>query len=179
MRGTIEGLETPHPIGLMLPGMFHDDDFTQRFVSGLDDILAPVFATLDAIEAYADPRLAPLDFVAWLASWVGVELDENLPEERQRELVANAAGLYGRAGTAPALADLIEAWLGVRPEIDDSGGVAWSATPDAPLPGNDTATVTIRLRVPDPAAVDQLRLQRLVNANIPAHVRPTIEVAAS
>ena len=176
MRGTIEGLETPHPIGTFLPGLFHDDDFTQRFVSGLDDVLAPIFLTLDAVEAYVDPRLAPMDFVDWLAQWVGVNLDENLTEERQRELVAQAAGLYGRAGTVPALADLIEAWIGVRPEIEDSGGVAWSPTHDAPMPGTATQTVTIRLRLADPTSLDQNRLRQLIEANIPAHIAPTIEV---
>jgi phage tail-like protein len=179
MRGTIEGLETPHPIGTFLPGLFHDDDFTQRFVAGLDEVLAPIFLTLDAVEAYADPRLAPMDFVDWLAQWVGVSLDENLTEERQRELVAQAAGLYGRAGTAAALADLIEAWIGVRPEVEDSGAASWSPTPGADLPGTAAYTVTVRLRLADPAAVDQDRLRQLIEANIPAHIVPTLEVVSA
>ena len=66
MRGMIEGLETPHPIGFELPGLFHDDDFTQRFTAALDEVIAPIFLTLDALEAYVDPWLAPEDFLGWL-----------------------------------------------------------------------------------------------------------------
>ena len=94
MRGPIDGLDTPHPLGAALPGLFQDDDFAQRFTSALDAVLSPVFCTLDNLEAYFDPTLAPRDFVAWLAGWVGLTLDENWPVERQRALIAEAAQLY-------------------------------------------------------------------------------------
>ncbi len=99
MRGLVPGLLSPHPIGDRLPALYQDDDLVQRFAAGLDDVLAPVLATLDSSEAYIDPRLAPLDFVVWLSQWVGVELDGTWAPARQRALVARAAELVaGDAG---------------------------------------------------------------------------------
>jgi len=172
----IEGLESPHPLGQLLPGLYQDDDFAQRFTAGLDEVLAPVLVTLDGIEAYSDPRLAPADVVGWLAGWVGVELDEAWPVERQRALVAGAARLYAWQGTARGLRELVELYTGATVEIEESGGVAWSATPEAPLPGTPGGRVVVRLRVPDPSAVDLRRLERLVGRATPAELVPYVEV---
>jgi phage tail-like protein len=176
MRGLIEGLETPHPIGLELPGLFHDDDFSQRFTAALDEVLAPIFLTLDAIEAYVDPWLAPEDFLAWLAQWMGIPIDPDLPDVRQRMLVARSATLHGWAVTARGLADVVEIYTGIRPEVEDSGGTSWSSTPGGPLPGTGAATVTIRLRADDPASIDVGRIERLLGDFLPAHVVATVEV---
>ena len=178
MRGLIEGLETPHPIGMELPGLFHDDDFSQRFTAALDEVLAPIYLTLDAIEAYVDPWLAPADFLAWLSEWMGIPIDEDLPEQQKRMLVANAATFYGWAGTARGIADLVEAYTGVRPEVDDTGGTSWSSIPGGDVPGTDQFAVTVRLRAEDPAAIDVARVERLVAGFVPASVLTTVEVAA-
>jgi phage tail-like protein len=177
MRALIEGLETPHPIGLQLPGLFHDDDFTQRFCAALDEVLSPIYLTLDAVEAYVDPWLAPTDFLAWISEWVGIPIDEDLAEDRKRALVAKAAVLYGWAGTAKGIADLVETYSGVRPEVEDSGGVAWSIAPGGDVPGNDDYKVTVKLRVPDPKSFDVSRIERLLAGVIPAHVLTTVEVS--
>jgi phage tail-like protein len=92
-RGIVKGLPSPFPIGLMLPALFQSDDFSQRFTRGLDEVISPVFSVLDCFDAYLDPGLAPLDFLAWLATWVGVSLDENWPLERQRSLINRAVEL--------------------------------------------------------------------------------------
>jgi phage tail-like protein len=176
MRGMIEGLETPHPIGLELPGLFHDDDFTQRFTAALDDVIAPIFLTLDAIEAYVDPWLAPEDFLTWLSEWLGIPIEEDLPEQQRRMLVARAATLYGWAGTARGIADLVEAYTGIRPQVEDTGGASWSATPDGALPGNDQFAVTVRIATDDAASVDVPRVERLLAGFVPASVVATVEV---
>src|SRR4029453_7641000 len=72
MRATAAGLATPPPIGEHLPALFQEDEFAQRFVGALDEVLAPVFAVLDCLDAYLDPWLAPPDFVDWLADWVAL-----------------------------------------------------------------------------------------------------------
>lgn len=179
MRGLIEGLETPHPIGMELPGLFHDDDFSQRFTAALDEVLAPIYLTLDAIEAYVDPWLAPADFLTWLSEWMGIPIEEDLPEHQQRMLVASAATLYGWAGTARGIADLVEAYTGVRPEVTDSGGSSWSATPGGDIPGTDEFAVNVRVRSDDPASIDTTRLERLLRGFVPAAVVTTVEVVGS
>jgi phage tail-like protein len=179
MRGPIEGLDSPHPLGTDLPGLFQEDDFAQRFTSALDAVLAPVFCTLDNLEAYFDPCLAPSDFVAWLAGWVGLTLDENWPPERQRALIAEAAQLYRWRGTAKGLAAHVALYTGAEPEVVDSGGCNWSATPGGSLPGTTEARVTVRVRVPAPSAVDRRRLDAIVATAKPAHVVHEIEVLQS
>ena len=179
MRGMIEGLETPHPIGLELPGLFHDDDFSQRFTAALDEVIAPIFLTLDAIEAYVDPWLAPDDFLTWLSDWLGIPIEEDLPEAQRRMLVARAATLYGWAGTARGIADLVEAYTGIRPEVEDTGGVSWSSTPEGDLPGNDQFGVTVRIPTSDPSAIDTARVERLLAGFVPASVVATVEVVNS
>ena len=179
MRGLIDGLESPHPLGAALPGLFQEDGFAQRFTAAFDDVLAPVFCTLDNLEAYFDPRLAPRDFVTWLAGWVGLSLDENWPLERQRALIAQAAQLYRWRGTAKGLAAHVALYTGTEPEVVDSGGCQWSAAPGGSLPGSAEPSVTVRVRVPDPTAVDQRRIDAIVAAAKPAHVIHEIEVLQS
>jgi phage tail-like protein len=90
MRAAVPGLGHPHPLGLSLPALFQEDDFAQRLCAALDEVTAPVISTLDCIDAYFDPFLAPDDFLAWLSGWVAVALDEAWTEERRRLLVSTA-----------------------------------------------------------------------------------------
>jgi phage tail-like protein len=173
VRGLIEGLDSPHPLGLALPAAFADDDFAQRFVSGLDEVLAPVFATLDSLDAYLDPDLAPADFLEWIASWLGLELNEHWPLERRRELVGSIVELYGRTGTVGALRELVAIYAGEEPEISDSGAAAWSAVPGGDIPGDPVPRLTVRVRGPH---VDEKRVRALVAAGTPAHVIADVEV---
>ena len=107
VRREVPDLEVSRRIGHMLPSMFHEDELVQRWCAGLDDVVAPIPSTLDNFAAYLDPRLAPLDFVEWLAVWVGLELDQTWTVERRRELVASAYAIHDARGTARGLADLI------------------------------------------------------------------------
>lgn len=180
MRGTIEELATPHPLGFLLPAMYHDNDIAQRFTGALDVVLAPVLATLDSSDAYVDPRLAPLDFVEWLADWVGVELDASWPEERQRALVARAADLFAWRGTVRGVAEAVAIYTGVVPEILETGATAWTGTPPptGELPGSPAGQLVVRVRVAPGAAesIDLGRLDRLVEAAKPAHIAHRVEV---
>ncbi len=179
MRGLLDGLESPHPLGEALPALFQEDEFTMRFTAAFDDVLAPVFCTLDNLDAYLDPGLAPADFIAWLAGWVGLDLDENWPVERQRALIAQAAELYRWRGTVKGLAAHVALYTGADPEVIDSGGCQWSKTPGAPLPGTAEHRITVRVRVADPSSVSRRRLEAIVAAAKPAHVVHEIEVLSA
>lgn len=176
MRGLIPGLDSPHPIGMRLPGLYVDDDFTQRFVASFDDALAPIFATLDCLPAYLDPRLAPADFLEWLAGWVGLVLDESWSVRRRRELVTTAVELYRWRGTRRGLAEHVRLLTGGQVEITESGASAWSSQPQTPLPGSDTPALRVRVQLPDPSTVDLRRLDALVAAAKPAHLPHVVEV---
>jgi len=175
-RGAVEGLENAHPIGQQLPALYQDDGFALRFAGALDEVLAPLLLTLDCASAYFDPWLAPSDVLDWLAGWVGTEVDETWSLAKRREVVARSADLYRRQGTVSGLADRVELVFGVRPEIEESGGVAASATPGAPLPGRSEPGLLVRLRVDDPTTVDVRRLDVLIGAVKPAHLPHRVEV---
>jgi phage tail-like protein len=181
VRGVLEGLESPHPIGMRLPGLYADDAMAQRFTAALDEVLAPVFATLDCLPAYLDPRLAPDDFVDWLAGWVGLVPDDTGAATRRRELVARAAAVHPWRGTRRGLAEHVRLVVGgsesaATVEVVDGGGAAWSATPGAAPPGTGRREVLVRVRAPDPRAVDRAGLEALVALLVPAHLVPVVEV---
>lgn len=178
MRGRIDGLANPHPLGARLPAVLQQDDFTQRLTGALDEVLAPALWVLDNVDAYLDPHLAPLDFVAWLAAVVGVELDETWPESRQRTLVARAVELYSWRGTARGIAELVETYTGAQVDVADSGGVTWSAVPGGEPPGEPSPTVRVRVRATEPEAMDHSRVEALVAEAKPAHVAHSVEVVA-
>jgi phage tail-like protein len=180
VRGTIDDLATPHPLGFLLPALYHDNDIAQRFTAALDVVLAPVLASLDSSHAYVDPLLAPLDFVAWLAEWVGVELDASWPDDRQRALVSRAAELFAWRGTVRGVSEAVAIYTGVVPEILETGATAWTGVPPpaGALPGSPAGTLVVRVRVPagEGETIDLARLDRLVEAAKPAHVAHRVEI---
>lgn len=175
-RGLIEGLPTPRPIGTELPSVFQDDDFCQRMTSALDEVLAPLFTTLDCLGSYLDPALAPPDFVDWLAGWVGIDIDETWSLERRRRLIQDAAILYRIRGTAAGLAAHVRLYAGVTPEIEDTGGCEWSQTADSAMPGSSQPHLTVRIRVEEQAGVRRNTIDRIVAASRPAHVPYHLEL---
>ena len=203
MRGLIEGLQSPCPIVTGLPAIYQEDPFTGRLTAAFDDVLASVILTLDNLDAYVDPALAPRDFVEWLAGWVGFPIGETWPEDRSRELVARAVELYRWRGTVKGLRDLLAVYTGIEPEVVDTGSVTWripspgqrksssrrsgghkEAKDDRPAKGGGKAEdggpatphLLVRVRVADPGAVDVRQLEALILAAKPAHVPHTLEV---
>jgi len=178
VRGLVPGLNSPVPIVSLLPGIYQDDDFTRQFTGAFDDVLAPVFTTLDCLDAYFDPWLAPEDFLEWLAGWVGVVIDERWPLDRSRAFIANIAELYRWRGTVRGLAAELSIYTGGDVEISESGGVDWSLTPGGPLPGDDQPRMAVRVSVDDPSAISEGTVDRMVAAAKPAHVIHVVEIAA-
>jgi phage tail-like protein len=175
-RGSVPGLVSAHPLAELLPGVYLEDHFARGFTEGLDPGLAPVFLTLDCLEAYVDPRLTPLDFLPWLGTWVGYDVDETLPEPRRRAVVAEAARLHHRHGTRAGLVRLLEVATGGEIEVRESGGTRWSAVPGADPPGYPDPGLHVIVRVKDPAELDVARVERLVREIRPAHLPFRVEV---
>ncbi|MFI1195289.1 phage tail protein [Micromonospora sp. NPDC020750] len=176
MRAAIEGLATPDPLGRRLPAVYAADDLAQRLTGAYDQVIAPVHATLDSLWAYFDPALAPPDFVDWLGGWVAAGGGRDATPDERRRVVAGAVARHRVRGTAAGLAEEIRLATGVTPEVAESGGTAWSATPGAELPGSAEPALTVRIRVSEPTAALESRLRAVVEANRPAHVPYTVEV---
>ena len=176
MRAAVAGLDSANPIGPSLPAVYQEDEFAMRFVAGLDDVIAPVLLTLDCLVDYFDPALTPVDFLDWLAGWVGIEIDEAWATERRRAAVATAVEMYRMRGTISGLRANLEVLSGGDVEITDSGGVAWSTSPMGPLPGQDSPRLAIRVSVPDATERTTAAVDSIVAAAKPAHVRHRVEV---
>jgi len=178
MRGTVPGLPAPYRIADLLPSVYQElDPFVLRFTAGLDDVLAPILATLDCLDAYVDPMLAPEDFLDWLAAWVGAVLDENAPLALRRVAVARAAELHRSRGTVAGLRTSLELLTGGRVEVADNGGVSWSSAPSGGTSGESDAWVAVRVRMPPGSAVSDRVIEAAVTAAKPAHVQHSVEVA--
>ncbi|MFD4871467.1 phage tail protein [Streptomyces sp. NPDC058412] len=178
-RAAVPGLPSPHPIGEQLPALYADDDFAQRFTAGLDTVLAPVFTTLDNLPSYFDPRLAPADFLPWLASWVGGIDDPRWPTALRREAVARAVELHRWRGTRRGLIEALRLVLGVSAEVSGDGAATWSRTAGADLPPPPADEVLIRVwpRHEGAAyAVDADRVRALVRTLCPVHTVCRVEV---
>jgi phage tail-like protein len=172
----VDGLVSPHPLGAGLPALYQEDTFAQGLTGALDEVLAPIFATLDGLSSYFDPAIAPPDFLEWLSGWVGVTLDETWPLERRRQLVADASQLYRSRGTVAGLAAQVAIYTGGEVTVEDNGAAAWSATSGGTVPGKASPLLKVRVTVDDPKAVSLARLEALVATAKPAHVPHTIEV---
>ncbi|WP_329191600.1 MULTISPECIES: phage tail protein I [unclassified Streptomyces] len=178
-RAAVPGLPSRYPIGGQLPALYAEDDFAQRFTAGLDTVLAPVFATLDNLPAYFDPRLAPADFLSWLAAWVGGVDDPRWPVELRREAVARAVELHRRRGTRRGLVEALRLVLGVVAEVSGDGGAVWSRTAGAEPPPAPAGEVLVRVWPPAAGGVHEVdadRVRALVRSLCPVHTVCRVEV---
>jgi phage tail-like protein len=186
MRGTAPGLPTPHPLMYQLPAVYLGQDFLQRFLEALDEVLAPVLLTLDNLAAHLDPRTAPEDFLSWVATWTAADTGigqaagagDGRSAEQRRAAVTEAMDRHRKRGTRGGLADAVRLGFGAEPEIEETGGTSWSMTPRSPLPGaaDGRPRVTVRVRVAAPDAAGVERLRRLVGEEVPAHVGYDVEL---
>jgi phage tail-like protein len=135
-RGHVPRLASPHPLGERLPSLYLEDSFVQRLLAALDEVLAPLLGSVDNLDAYLDPGIAPEDFLQWVGGWLGLDLDEAWPLEGRRAAVAAAAALHRVRGTAEGLAAYVRLLTDAEVEIAESGATFYSKTPDAPLPAS-------------------------------------------
>jgi phage tail-like protein len=179
MRGTVANLDSRAPLGPMLPAIYQEDEFSMRFISGFDDVLAPVLLTLDCLIDYFDPQLTPADFLEWLAGWVGIEVDESWETARRRAAIATAVEMYRMRGTISGLRANLEVLSGGQVEITDSGGVAWSTSPMGELPGQDSPRLAVRVSLPEVTERTTKAIDSIVATAKPAHVVHRVEVVES
>jgi phage tail-like protein len=175
-RRIIPKLRSPHPISSYLPGLYQEDGFALRFTAALDRVLAPLYCTLDNLDAYFDPDLAPEDFLEWLSGWVGVAMDDTWPLDRRRAFVRRAGDLYRQRGTLQGLRELLALHASSQIEVSDSGGSTWSAVPGGQLPGSSDQRLNVRIRAADPLSSEVVRLRQLINDAKPANVFVALEI---
>lgn len=107
-----------------LPAFYKEHDFIGRFLCIFEDILQPIEGIVDDLPCYFDPGTAPAAFLSWLASWVGLVLDERWPENKSRQLIKSVVELYRWRGTKHGLIRFLEIYTGVTPDIIEHGSIA-------------------------------------------------------
>ncbi|MFE6777778.1 phage tail protein [Streptomyces sp. NPDC057702] len=177
-RAAVPGLRSRHPIGAHLPALYAEDDLAQRFTAGLDTVLAPVFATLDNLSAYFDPRVTPADFLGWLASWIGAVDDPRWPPDLRREAILRALELHRARGTRRGLTEALRLLLGVGSDVVGDGTAVWSRTALSALPPPPAADLVVRVWPEQATDVDPERVEELVRALCPVHTRCQVRVLA-
>lgn len=102
-----------------LPEIYSYDDFMNRFLMMFESFWKPINQQISMGECYYDPDLTPDEFLNWLASWVGMQIDETFPRERVRELIKNAIPFSRTRGTAESLRFFLEMYSGGHVEVKE------------------------------------------------------------
>jgi phage tail-like protein len=107
-----------------LPSIYQaEDELMGRFLMLFESFLAPIDQQITHLSEYFDARLTPVEFLPWLASWVGMGLGSELSEKQSRDLLANAVSLYQRRGTRWQMRKYLEMITGGAVSIVDVPGV--------------------------------------------------------
>jgi len=175
MRSELPGLRSPYPLATLMPAFMQEGPGLVAITEGLDEVLAPAVAVLDCLEAYLDVRLAPLDFLGWLATWVGASLDDRWDEHQQRDHLLASVSLNRSRGAVESLRAEVAQQSGGDVEIRNPGATTWNTSPTGSLPRSGPALV-VRVRVDDPSSVRHEALEAVIAAAKPAHVPHVLEV---
>jgi len=126
------------------------DYFLGCFLRAYEDVLSEtgdksdfkgIHQLLDNFHLYFDPELVPSQFLSWLASWIGIELEENeeyygkedfsevytrpaqlLPlfknrSSINRSIIGKSAQLYKKRGTKSGLLELLKLYAGEESSV--------------------------------------------------------------
>ena len=114
-----------------LPAVFQDPteggQLLNNFLGPFEEILfgdTGLHSTIGSLADYLDARKldarhASVEFLPWLASWMGTTLYRQLPEATQHDFVANASDYYRYRGTRHNLQRLLELFIGQAVHIDE------------------------------------------------------------
>lgn len=106
-----------------LPAIYRNeancDEFLERLLSLFESIFNDVEQEIEYLPRLFDPRVTPKDFLNWLAGVLGLDLDENWNDEKQRQIIAEIFRIYGRRGTPAGLREILRIFAGVDAKIEE------------------------------------------------------------
>jgi phage tail-like protein len=119
----IRSLRAEHPshdLLRRLPKTYSRDanvaSFLRRYLAVFDGTLGDLEARADARDVLLDPQATPEEALPWLASFLGLALDERWPLPARRELIVEVPQLWRERGTVTGLSRFLELYLG-RPPV--------------------------------------------------------------
>ena len=179
-----------------LPELYTDDEFMGRFLMLFESFWQPIDKQVGSIHYYFDPGASPTAFLPWLASWLGLDFDEDLREARQRQLISMAVSLHRRRGTKDALKEYLEIYTGGQAQIIEHCARDFRLGPQAELgpgialgSGNQPHTFSVDLRLPTSEnirgnqqerqrhiAEQRHRIVTIIEEQKPAHTAYTLNI---
>jgi phage tail-like protein len=159
-----------------MPLVYREDPLAEQLCDSFDEMLAPVFATLDCFPAYLDPKTTPEDMLEWLAGWIGLDVGQQQEPNRKRELIIAATALLPWRGTVRAIREAVRATFNQDTEVVESGAATWSDKPNSRAAGQPVPNLLVRLTVDHDVELDRRSLDALVESVKPAHIPHTVEV---
>ncbi len=103
-----------------LPELYEQDEFMNRFLMLFESFWKPINDQIAQDENYFDPDLTPAAFLPWLASWIGMSIDETLSEEEARKMIRSAIELYHCRGTLYSIKMFLDLFTGGETEVKES-----------------------------------------------------------
>ena len=85
------------------PGNATAADYLARMVTNFEGVLTQIEDRVAHSYLLTDPMKVPAENLSWLASWIGFDLNQSLPETVQRYFVQSAAELYKWHGSLRGL----------------------------------------------------------------------------
>ena len=160
-----------------LPEVHGEDDLMQRLTQAFEEVLDPLFATLDGLASTFDPALADSQTLDLLAGWLGFEIDERLPVEVRRRFVGSLPQLARMQGTRGGLELALNLHFPDLPvRVEDPGRVAFSVRGED-LPPTSPGPVIVYCDVPVEQALAE-QLGRVIESFLPAHVSYRLRIKA-
>ena len=106
-----------------LPAIYRDDErgrnFLARFLTLFESQFGDVENEMSHLAAVFDPAGAPADWLAWLGSWLALEVGEAWDEALKRRAIAEAFDAYSRRGTVEGLRAALKRFAGVDVRIQE------------------------------------------------------------
>ncbi len=110
-------------VGQLPMGML-DDGFFVRFTSLFQELATTLLDDVDNVPNIVDVTVAPLPFVRWLGTWLGLHsIDASLPDAVQRRIVCESGQIMAWRGTRRGLERFLELICGEPGDVKESGGI--------------------------------------------------------
>jgi phage tail-like protein len=118
----VKSLRAEHPSHdylRRLPQTFSRDSdvaaFLRRYLAMFDGTLGDLEGRSEHRDALLEPRGTPSELLPWLASFLGLTLDERWPLAKRRALIAACTDLFRKRGTVAGLRRFLRLYLDVDP----------------------------------------------------------------
>lgn len=160
-----------------LPAVMGRDKVIAGFVRACEEIADTIRDQVSDLEYELDVSLATPEMLAYIASWLGVEIDSALGElpdqdlaEAQRRLVNAVSQALVWRGTRHGLESLLTALTDSRVEVSDSGGIFGA---NDKLPRADNLVI---IELDHTGSLSRKQLETFIADELPVGVRYEIKV---